>query len=73
MDAINSDLIDSKDSYYKYTTLLMLPFNRKFSVSLDHVMSIKSAATVQEYLSQIKFPLKDTPFEHSIAANEKVN
>ena len=46
--------------------------NHKHSVSLDLAISIKTSSTVQEYFSQMEFPLKGTPFEESININEKV-
>ena len=36
-------------------------------------MSIQTSATIKGYLSQIKFPFKNTLFEYSSAANEKFN
>ena len=44
----------------------------KHSVSLDLAISTKTSSTIQEYFSQVGFPLKGTPFEESININEKI-
>ena len=48
------------------------PLNHKHSVSLDLAISFKRSVTSQEYFSEHNFPLKDGPFEHSLALNENV-
>ena len=48
------------------------PLNHKHSVSLDLAISCKTSVTSQEYFSKHNFPLKDGPFEHSLALNENV-
>ena len=50
----------------------MCSSNHKHSVSIDLAISVRTSTTVQEYFSQIDFPLKGTPFEDSIDINEKM-
>lgn len=48
------------------------PLNHKHSVSLDLAISIKTSVTSQKNFSENNFPLKDGPFEHSLALSENV-
>ena len=50
----------------------MCSSSHKHSVSIDLAISVRTSTTVQEYFSQIDFPLKGTPFEDSIDINEKM-
>ena len=50
----------------------MCSSNHKHSMSIDLAISVKTSTTIQEYFSQIGFPLKGTPFEDSIDINEKM-
>ena len=50
----------------------MCSSSHKHSVSIDLAILVRTSTTIQEYFSQIDFPLKGTPFEDSVDINEKM-
>ena len=57
IDMVKSELIHSKDSCYKHTTLLMFPFESQFFSQSWPCHAFQSICNNSRISSQIKFPL----------------